>query len=46
MNHCVKLMSKFPHLDRAFLQRRYPDVDIKAIDAGDRARGHFAPKYD
>lgn len=45
-NHVQGLLVRYPNLDRDLLKRRYPDVDVKALEYKDKTRGHFAQKID
>lgn len=43
-NHVGYLLKRNPDLDRAMLQRQFPDVNIERYARMDKFRGHYVPK--
>ncbi|XP_059621399.1 large ribosomal subunit protein uL29m [Phlebotomus argentipes] len=42
-NHVMKLLRRFPNMDKKMLAEKYPDVDIDKLLEKDLCRGHFVP---
>lgn len=45
-NHVIRLLARFPDLDRKLMAEKYPHINFKLLELKDRTRGHFVPKVD
>jgi large subunit ribosomal protein L47 len=45
-NHLIRLIRRFPDLDRNMLQEKYPNVAVRNLEKKDLFRGHYVPRVD
>ncbi|KAL7034581.1 hypothetical protein ACKWTF_008015 [Chironomus riparius] len=42
-NHVIRLLSRFPNLDRNVLKGKYPQINFDTLNKKDLYRGHYVP---
>lgn len=45
-NHIIRLLRRFPNIDRSILKERYPSINFDALKTKDLYRGHYVPRVD
>lgn len=45
-NHVIRLLRRFPELDRAVLAEKYPTINFDTLKSKDLYRGHFVPRVE
>jgi large subunit ribosomal protein L47 len=45
-NHVIRLLSRFPNLDRTLLKEKYPLINFDTLSKKDLYRGHYVPKVE
>lgn len=45
-NHVIRLLRRFPNLDRSMLQEKYPSINFDALKSKDVYRGHYVPRVE
>lgn len=45
-NHVIRLLSRFPDLDKKMLAEKYPNINLKFLEIKDKYRGHYVPRVD
>lgn len=45
-NHVIRLLRRYPDIDRDVLKQKYPSVNIENLNKKDKFRGHYVPKLD